>query len=92
MRCICPTPQKPRTATPLIPVSQSELDSVLKEHPEWVANWVYNIGFKAKENHSCLIPDKEGSILMVLVGVAEEILSQPGQTMWAISTLAKKLT
>ncbi len=76
---------------PLIPVSKSELETFLKAQPESVSNWVKSIEFKAAENQSCMVPDKDGSLLMVLVGVEENLIDKAGQTLWSISTLAKNL-
>ena len=76
---------------PLIPVSKSELETVLKAQPESVSNWVKSIEFKAVENQSCMVPDKDGSLLMVLVGVEENLIDKAGQTLWSISTLPKNL-
>lgn len=77
--------------TPLIPVSESDLESTLDSHSEWSKNWVKNVEFKAKENTFCLVPDANGSISMVLVGIKDGITKEAGQTLWSISTLAKKL-
>ena len=76
---------------PLIPVSKSELENILKAQSDSVTNWIKSIEFKADVNQSCMIPDTDGSVLMVLVGVEENIIDQAGQTLWSISTLAKNL-
>ncbi|MGK0271620.1 MAG: leucyl aminopeptidase [Cocleimonas sp.] len=76
---------------PLIPVSKSSLESVLKAQTDAVSNWLNNIEFEANENQSCMVPDTDGSLMMVLVGIQEDITKQPGQTIWSISTLAKSL-
>ena len=76
---------------PLIPVSQSDFESTLKNHPESVTNWVKSIGFTAKENESCLVPNASGGVLMVLVGVADTILAEAGATLWVLSSLPKTL-
>ena len=78
-------------STPLIPVSKSQLNDVLLAHPEWVSNWVKSIEFDAEVNQSCMIPDGEGSLLMVLVGTEESITEIAGKTLWSISTLAQNL-
>ena len=79
------------TSIPLIPVSKSELNNVLKAHPESVSNWVKSIEFEANENQSCMVPNGDGSLSMVLVGVAENIIEKAGETLWSISTLVKNL-
>lgn len=76
---------------PLIPVSKSQLEDFLKAQSEIVLNWVNNIDFKADANQSCLIPDVDGSVLMVLVGIEENIIDQVGQTLWCLSSLPKSL-
>jgi len=76
---------------PLIPVSKKELEEFIKKQPEKVSNWIKSIEFKASENQSCMIPDDDGSVLMVLVGVSENITKQAGMTLWSLSSLAKKL-
>lgn len=79
------------TSIPLIPVSTADLESTINAQSDWVSSWVNNVEFKAKENQSCLVPDSDGSILMVLVGVKENIVDIAGQTLWSLSALAKKL-
>jgi len=76
---------------PLIPISANELEGFLKNQPELVGNWVNNVEFKAKTNESCLVPNEDGTVLMVLVGIEENLLEQPGQSMWALSSLPKNL-
>lgn len=76
---------------PLIPVSKTSLENTINAQSEWVVNWVKNVEFKAEENQSCLVPDSDGSILMVLVGVDEKVVEEAGQALWSLSTLAKNL-
>ena len=76
---------------PLIPVSKSSLHNVLKAQPESVSNWVKSIEFNADVNQSCIIPDADGSVLMVLVGIEENLTELSGQAIWSLSSLAKKL-
>ena len=79
------------SSIPLIPVSKSSLENVLKAQSDAVSNWLNNIEFEANEGQSCMVPDTDGSLMMVLVGIQEDITKQPGQTIWSISTLAKSL-
>ena len=79
------------TSIPLIPVSKSNLEDSIKTKSEWVLNWIQNVEFTAEENQSCLVPDSDGSILMVLVGVNEKVTEEAGLAMWSLSTLAKNL-
>ena len=76
---------------PLIPVSKSELEKVLKAQSEAVSNWVGSIEFTASANQSCMIPDADGSVLMVLVGVEDNITEQAGGALWSLASLPKKL-
>ncbi len=78
-------------STPLNPVSSSELQEMLKQYPDTVSKWVSNTAFEAKPDQFCVIPDADGSMLMVLVGVEENITKKPDLLMWSIADLPKKL-
>ncbi len=79
-------------SVPLIPVSSSELDETLKKYPDSVSKWVASTDFEAKPDQFNVIPDADGSVLMVLVGVEENITEKPELLMWSIADLPKKLS
>jgi len=62
----------------LIPVSKSELEDFLKKQTETIINWVKSVEFTASVNESCIVPDANGSISMVLIGVEEQITKKAG--------------
>lgn len=80
-----------KDSTPLVPVSKNNLEDFLSKQPDAVSLWAKNMEFNAGVNQSCIIPGEDGSLLMVIVGVAENITDVTGQTLWSLSTLAKEL-
>ncbi|WP_299881433.1 M17 family metallopeptidase [uncultured Cocleimonas sp.] len=76
---------------PLNPVSSSELEAKLKQYPENVSKWVASNGFEAKPDQFCVVPDANGALSMVFVGVEENITSKPELLMWSIAGLPKNL-
>jgi len=76
---------------PLNPVSSSELETTLKQYPENVSKWVVSNGFEAKPDQLCVVPDANGALSMVFVGVEENITNKPELLMWSIAGLPKNL-
>ena len=62
----------PRDATVLWPVSGKHLDGWLAARGQPHATWVGNADFKAKPGEVLLIPQRDGSLAGVLVGMPEE--------------------
>ncbi len=76
---------------PLRPVSSKELAKVLQKYPDTVSKWVSSSTFSAESGQLCIVPDSDGTVLMVFVGVEENITNKPDLLMWSIAGLSKKL-
>jgi leucyl aminopeptidase len=59
-------------ATPIRPLSQAGLKAWLARQEKRIAAWVAANGFTAASSKTCIIPNAEGGIGEVLLGVAEE--------------------
>ena len=64
--------ESPGTAIPIRPLSGSALKAWLPRQEKRVAAWVEATRFAAASGRTCLVPDAEGGIGEVLVGIAEE--------------------
>ncbi len=80
-----------KTSIPLIPQSKSTLSNFLKSQPDAIANWVRQTDFKAKPHTFCLVPDKQGGLQQVLVGIHEASEQEESAAIWSIADLAGKL-
>lgn len=76
---------------PLVPVTKTSLVDILKQQDTTTANWVQNNHFKAKPHELCIVPDREGNIQIVFVGISEKTNAESAATIWSISGLSKKL-
>ncbi|OOG27664.1 leucyl aminopeptidase [Thioalkalivibrio denitrificans] len=74
-------------ATALIPVTSDTLSRWLEGQPQRVRAWVEATGFKAKSHSVCSIPDEQGQVQSVLVGVDED-----QAVVWTLAGAARKLT
>lgn len=80
-----------KASIPLLPQSKSSLNTYLKNQPESIVNWVKQTNFKAKPHSFCLIPDQQGAIKQVLVGIHETTDQEESAAIWSIADLAGKL-
>lgn len=76
---------------PLELLSKNTLDKYLNKQNEQVCNWVTQTGFDAESRTFCLIPNKNGSLFTVLVGIDESIEQGLDSCLWAIADLPKQL-
>ena len=59
-------------ATPIQLVAPDGLDSVMADLPAAHANWARQTGFSAALGEACLLPDGDGSMALVLMGLGSE--------------------
>ena len=71
--------------TPLIPLRQQDLDAWLVNQPEARRNWVRATDFKAKTCTHRLLPDTDGRLDAVLLGV------ESARDLWAFGDLPSRL-
>jgi leucyl aminopeptidase len=57
------------SAIPIIPVQKEQLTTYLQQQPVHWSVWVKSNDFNASSGEVCLIPDAEGAIAFVLIGV-----------------------
>ncbi len=72
-------------ATPVIPLTADELKPWVQGQSPYVKKWVTTNKFTAKVETTCLVPDPEGDIAMVLLGVDNPF--DP----WVVGALPTKL-
>lgn len=58
-----------KNAIPLLPISESHFSEWLPSQSITVQNWIHQNGFQAELHTFCLIPDENGELYSVLVGV-----------------------
>lgn len=68
-------------ATALVAVAEGGLEDWLREQPPAVRTWVKGTRFAAKPGDHALVPDADGNLATVLVGVA------PGADIWSYAGL-----
>ncbi len=69
----------------IVPLTPKGLESWLQEQPVSTKNWIANNGFIAKERQICLVPDTQGNISRVLLGISAK------EPVVSFSGLAKQL-
>jgi leucyl aminopeptidase len=74
------------SAVPIIPVQKDQLKTFLEQQSDSWAIWVKSTGFIAKSGEICLMPDAEGEIACILVGVETE-----DNKTWVLGSLPDKL-
>lgn len=72
-------------AVALVPLRKGKLDEWLAGQPGWYRNWSQSTNFTGEAGTTCLVPDPEGRLGQVLVGLGEE--DDP----WAFAGLPAKL-
>ena len=75
--------ERHESSIPLRPIQKDALSSWLETQPAAVKRWVESVGFEASAGRSLAIPDEQGNIREVLVGV--------GDSLWDWSTLPNEL-
>lgn len=72
-------------SVPVLLVLEKTFDVWLKNQSDEVYNWILNTKFSASSGSVCMIPNADGSIARILLGVADD------QDWWAAGTLPVKL-
>ena len=75
--------ERRESSIPLRPIQTDTLSSWLETQPAAVKRWVESVGFEAGAGRSLAIPDEEGNIREVLLGVSDSL--------WDWSTLPNEL-
>ena len=75
--------ERHESSIPLRPIRKDALSSWLETQPAAVKRWVKSVGFEASAGRSLVIPDEQGNIREVLLGV--------GDSLWDWSTLPNEL-
>ena len=76
---------EPDGATPLIPVVAKDFETWLAQQEPARARWLLNTGFSAKPGTMSLVPDPDGAVAAVILGVADD--NDP----WNCSNLSRAL-
>jgi len=76
---------KTEHAYSIVLVQKERLQSWLKDQPETVRNWVKVQQFNAESGEVCLVPNNEGQLAQVLLGLQDALDS------WALGALPAKL-
>ena len=71
--------------TPIICLTAEEYGNWLTEQNRLTKNWLKNTRYKAKPNSISLVPDRDGAINKIVLGVADH------QDMWNLAALPKVL-
>ena len=64
---------KNQTSTAIYPVSMLSLENWVRQQPRHVQQWVKTSQFKAEPGKFCLIPNHDGSLNCVLLGLENEM-------------------
>ncbi|MBL4851850.1 MAG: leucyl aminopeptidase family protein [Gammaproteobacteria bacterium] len=72
-------------STPIICLTAEEYGNWLTEQNRLTKNWLKNTRYKAKPNSISLVPDRDGAINKIVLGVADH------QDMWNLAALPKVL-
>ena len=72
-------------AVEIVPLRAQRLEAWLKRQPQPVGQWVRAAGFAAKPGSVCLVPNAEGGLAQVLVGIEE------GLDRWSLAALPTSL-
>ncbi len=70
---------------PIYPVFEADFDSWLDKQSSKVKNWLHANEFKAKPGSTCIMPDRDGNIKQVFLGVAN------CDDFWSFGALSDKL-
>lgn len=76
---------KNATATPIICLTSKEYDDWLSQQESFSQNWLNNTNYQAKPGKFSLIPNQEGQIQQVVLGVEDH------NDMWNLAVLPKSL-
>ena len=76
-------------ALPLTVVTKDRLRAWLSEASERERNWLTSTGFSAEQGKIALLPDENGRLARVVVGLGGE--SEPDAGMWALAGLPEAL-
>jgi leucyl aminopeptidase len=72
-------------AVEIVPLHVQRLDAWVKRQPPSITQWVRSAAFTAKPGSLCLVPNAEGGLMQVLVGIEE------GLDRWSIAALPTSL-
>ncbi len=79
------TARADKKTIPLLPVGKDNLDAFLKEQDPSTRRWAKQSGFAAEPGQACPVPDGDGGVARVLVGVGN------GRGPWAWAALPATL-
>ncbi|MFZ1324542.1 MAG: leucyl aminopeptidase family protein [Candidatus Contendobacter sp.] len=79
--CSSPTPG----CIPLIPVSTGDFPAWIAQQEQWLQRWLQATGFSAKADSFCLVPDRDGQLQRVIVGMTR------ADDLWALGSLPTQL-
>ena len=68
-------------AVEIVPLRAQRLEAWVKRQPQSVGQWVRAAGFTAKPGSTCLVPNGDGGLAQVLVGIEE------GLDRWSLAAL-----
>jgi leucyl aminopeptidase len=72
-------------AVEIVPLRAQRLEAWIKRQPQSVGQWVKAAGFSAKAGSTCLVPNGDGGLAQVLVGIEE------GLDRWSMASLPATL-
>ena len=72
-------------AVEIVPLRAQRMEAWIKRQPPVVGKWVQAAGFAAKPGSVCLVPDAQGALALVLVGIEE------GLDRWSMASLPGSL-
>jgi leucyl aminopeptidase len=72
-------------AVEIVPLRAQRLEAWVKRQPQSVGQWVRAAGFTAKPGSTCLVPNGDGGLAQVLVGIEE------GLDRWSMASLPAAL-
>lgn len=73
------------TSIPITALRSIELQNWLESQDDKLKSWVRSSGFEARSAETCLIPDQDGQLSQVLLGVS------PTLTIWSLAALPLSL-
>jgi leucyl aminopeptidase len=76
---------RPTNSTPIMPVAEQEFQAWLDRHDASLQRWLASAGFAAKPGSLCLVPNPEGALQAVVVGIAS------ADDPWALGDLPTRL-
>jgi len=72
-------------AVEIVPLRAQRLEAWVKRQPQSIGQWVRSAGFTAKAGSACLVPNGDGGLAQVLVGIEE------GLDRWSMASLPSSL-